>query len=68
MDWLIGAGYQLRVRSCGVRAEPAGMVGEPSTVRQGQCKQDEDKFIVFSLTVATILYKYMYICLCAAVW
>ncbi len=67
MDWLIGAGYGLRVTSCGVRAEAAWLVGTPSTLRQAQCKQAQDKFFVFSLTIATILYKYMYICLCAYV-
>ena len=66
MDWLIGAGYGLRVTSCGVRAEAAWLVGEPSTLRQAQCKQAplwdrQDKFFVFSLTIATILYKYMHI-------
>jgi hypothetical protein len=37
----------------------------------GQCRQykfAQDKFFVFSLTISTMPYKYMYICLCAAVW
>ena len=33
-----------------------------------QYKFAHGKFFVFSLTITTILYKYMYICLCAAVW
>ena len=39
-----------------------------ATLRAGktQCKQAQDKFSVFSLTIATILYKYMYICLWTA--
>ena len=68
-----------------------------ATLRAGkaQCKEDQDKFFVFSLTIAAIVYKYMHIylltalrimvfqrgcwgflqsykymhiCLCAAVW
>ena len=59
-------GCELRVTSCGVRAEAAWLVGEPSTLKQAQCKQDQDKFFVFSLTIATILYKYMRIYLWTA--
>ena len=35
-------------------------------LRQAQCKQAQDKFFVFSLTIATILYKYMHIYLWTA--
>ncbi len=33
---------------------------------KAQCKQAQDKFFVFSLTIATILYKYMRIYLWTA--
>ena len=58
---MLVTGCELRVTSCGVRAEAAWLVGEPSTLRQAQ-----DKFFVFSLTIATILYKYMHIYLWTA--
>jgi len=38
-------------------------------VAQYKKAQDrQDKFFVFSLTIATILYKYMHTSLCAAGW
>jgi hypothetical protein len=33
---------------------------------KAQCKEDQDKFFVFSWTIATILYKYMHIYLWTA--
>ncbi len=63
---MLVTGCELRVTSCGVRAEAAWLVGEPSILRQAQCKQAQDKFFVFSLTIATILYKYMHIYLWTA--
>jgi len=73
---LWGAGYGLRVASYGLRVvgcgrRPRGWWGSLrhfDKLSVNQCKQAQDKFFVFSLTIATILYKYMYICLCAAVW
>ena len=80
---LVGASFETSSRSATLRAGKA------------QCKEDQDRFFVFSLTIAAIVYKYMHIylwtalrimvfqrgcwgflqsykymhiCLCAAVW
>ncbi len=36
--------------------------------KKGDFKMGGLGFCFFSLTIATILYKYMHICLCTAVW
>jgi len=55
----------MKMQNCG---GPSGEVST-SSLRQAQDKQyrqAQDKFFVFRLTIATILYKYMYICLWTA--
>ena len=58
------AGYELRVAGCELRVvgcgrRPRGWWGSLRHFDEAQCKQAQDKFFVFSLTIATILYKYM---------